>query len=123
MSGQEHPWAQEDLSNCCPACFDFSDFAQDRSVGITINGNFQHLRFKDRGWINYEQFEPRKFVSCGVRDLSSPETGAADNAGCNNKFHATGRWGKTLNTSSKKHIDVSFDSGIPLAVLALSPYR
>lgn len=126
MSGQEHPWVEEDLSNCCPACCDFSDFsdfAQDHCGGITIDGNFQHLCFKDRGWINYEQLEPRNFVSYRVRDLSSPEAGAANNAGCNNKFHATGGWGKTLNTSSKKHLDeaglmgMTCFHGIPLRYL------
>jgi hypothetical protein len=107
ISGHEHPWAPEDLSNCCPACFDFSHHPADHSAGITIDGNFQHLRLKNRGLGSYESFKPRKFVSYGVKDLSSPQEEAADEAGCNNRFQATGGWGKVLNTSSKKHLDES----------------
>jgi hypothetical protein len=123
MSGKEQPWKQEDLSNCCPACFDFSEHPADRSAAITIDGNFQHLRFKDRGSVNYEQFEPRKFVCYGVRDLSSAEAVEANDAGCNNRFHEPGGWGKTLNTSSKKHLDeaglmgMTCFHGIPLRYL------
>jgi hypothetical protein len=126
ITGKENPWADEDLANCCPSCFDFSDVPADRSVGITIDGNFQHLRFKDRGGVNYEKLEPRKFVSYGVRDFSTPDAVAVNNrdpAGCDNKFHATGGWGKTLNTSSKKHLDeaglmgMTCFHGIPLRYL------
>jgi hypothetical protein len=123
-SGEEHSWADDDLANCCPACFDFSYHPADHSVGITIDGNFQHLRFKDRGGINYEKLETRKFVSYGVRDFSSQDAVAVnDPAGCDNKFHATGGWGKTLNTSSKKHLDeaglmeMTCFHGIPLRYL------
>jgi hypothetical protein len=88
-SGQENPWKQEDLSNCCPACFDFSHEPADRAAGITVDGNFQHLRLKDRGWSTYETFEPRKFVAYGVRDFATPEATVND-ASCDNKFRATG---------------------------------
>jgi hypothetical protein len=124
-TGEENPWAEEDLANCCPACFDFSHYAGDRSVGITIDGNFQHLRFNDRGHsgVNHKKLEPRKFVSYGVRDFSTVDSVAVDDAGCENKFHATGGWGKTLNTSSKKHLDeaglmgTTCFHGIPLRYL------
>jgi hypothetical protein len=124
ITGEEHPWADEELANSCPACFDFSHHPADRSVGITIDGNFQHIRFKDRGGINHETLEPRKFVSYGIRDFSSQDTIAVnDAAGCDNRFHATGGWGKTLNTSSKKHLDeaglmgMTCFHGIPLRYL------
>ncbi|KAI5812604.1 hypothetical protein BZA77DRAFT_346979 [Pyronema omphalodes] len=109
ITGDDHSWEDENVANSCPACFDFSHHPADRSVGITIDGNFQHIRFKDRGGTNHEYLEPRKFVSYGIRDFSSEDTPAANNntAGCDNRFHARGGWGKTLNTSSKKHLDVS----------------
>jgi hypothetical protein len=122
ISGNENPWAPEDLSNCCPACFDFSQHPADHSVGITIDGNFQHLRLK-KGFSSFETFKPRKFVAYGVKDLSAPQEAAPDEAGCNNRFHATGGWGKVLNTSSKKQLDeaglmgMTCFHGIPLRYL------
>ncbi|KAI5819852.1 hypothetical protein BZA77DRAFT_341555 [Pyronema omphalodes] len=109
ITGDDHSWEDENVANSCPACFDFSHHPADRSVGITIDGNFQHIRFKDRGGTNHEYLEPRKFVSYGIRDFSSEYMPAANNntAGCDNRFHATGGWGKTLNTSRKKHLDQS----------------
>jgi hypothetical protein len=86
----------------CPACFDFSHEPADRAAGITVDGNFQHIRLKYRSWSTYETFEPRKFVAYGVWDFATPDA-TVDDASCDNKFHATGGWGKTLNTASKKH--------------------
>jgi hypothetical protein len=63
-------------------------------------------------------------VSYGVRDFSSVDPVAVnDAAGCENKFHATGGWGKTLNTASKKRLDeaglmgMTCFHGIPLRYL------
>jgi hypothetical protein len=70
-----------------------------------------------------ETFKPRKFVAYGVKDLSAPQEASADEAGCNNQFHATGGWGKVLNTSSKKQLDeaglmgMTCFHGIPLRYL------
>jgi hypothetical protein len=77
---------------------------------LGVNGNFQHSRLKNRGWITHETFEPRKFVAYGIRDFSTPHTIAVDDpqvTSCDNKFHATGGWGKMLNTSTKEQLDES----------------
>jgi hypothetical protein len=97
-------WQLEALSNLCPACFDISP-GEDNTIAISIDGNQQHIRFKDKSPYEYEKLPPKLFVDGGRRrfDLAGSTT---QQAGCGNNFKATNGWNKAeAAAQSKKALD------------------
>jgi Kyakuja-Dileera-Zisupton transposase len=97
-------WQLEALSNICPACFDISP-GEDNTIAISIDGNQQHIRFKDKSPYEYEKLSPKLFVDYGCRrfDLAGS---TAQQAGCGNNFKATSGWNKAEAVAqSKKALD------------------
>jgi len=97
-------WQLEALSNICPACFDISP-GEDNTITISIDGNQQHIRFKDKSPYEYEKLPPKLFVDYGCRrfDLAGCTT---QQVGCGNNFKATSGWNKAEAVAqSKKALD------------------
>jgi len=97
-------WKLEALSNICPACFDITP-GEDNTITISIDGNQQHIRFKDKSPYEYEKLPPKLFVDYGCRrfDLAVSTT---QQAGCGNNFKATSGWNKAEAVAqSKKALD------------------
>ena len=67
-------WQLESLRNLCPACFDIEPDEEDTRL-ITLDGNMQHTRFKDRSAWEFEELSPKLFVDYGRRqfDLADAE--------------------------------------------------
>jgi hypothetical protein len=99
-------WQLEALSNICPACFDISP-GEDNAVAISIDGNQQHVRFKDKSSYEYEKLPPKLFVDYGRRNFGlAGSVSAGRMAGCGNKFKATSGWNKAeAMAQSKKALD------------------
>jgi hypothetical protein len=96
-------WQLEALSNLCPACFDISP-GEDNTIAISIDGNQQHIRFKDKSPYEYEKLPPKLFVDNGRRrfDLA----GSTQQPGCGNNFKVTsGRNKAEAAAQSKKALD------------------
>ena len=82
-------WQLEALSNICPACFDISP-GEDKAIAISIDGNQQLVRFKDKSSYEYEQLPPKLFVDYGRCNFGlAGSVSAARWASCGNKFKAT----------------------------------
>ncbi|KAF8542794.1 hypothetical protein BDD12DRAFT_802556 [Trichophaea hybrida] len=64
----EKSWQLERLANLCPACFDMES-GEDHTAFITLDGNMQHTRFKDRSSFEFEVFSPKLFVDYGRRQF------------------------------------------------------
>jgi hypothetical protein len=99
-------WQIEALSNICPACFDISP-DEDNTIAISIDGNQQHVRFKDQSPYEYERLPPKLFVDYGCRRFSlAGSVSAARWVGCGNNFKATSGWNKAeAMAQSKKALD------------------
>jgi len=93
-------WQLEALSNIFPACFDISP-GEDNTITISIDGNQQHIRFKDKSQNKYEKLPPKLFVDYGCRrfDLAGSTT---QQAGCRNNFKATSGWNKAEAVAQSK---------------------
>jgi hypothetical protein len=93
----------------CPACFDASTHSGDHSAAITIDGNFQQKRNRDRSSVEWEVLIPKTFVDYQRRDYSLASEGIAEHGstdGCSNNFKATGGWKRSeLTTVAKKALD------------------
>jgi hypothetical protein len=97
-------WQLEALSNICPACFDISP-GEDNTIAISIDGNQQHIRFKDKSPYEYEKLPPKLFVDYG-RCRFDLVGSAIQQAGCGNNFKATNGWNKAeAPAQSKKALD------------------
>jgi len=97
-------WKLEALSNICPACFDIAP-GEDNTITISIDGNQQHIRFKDKSPYEYEKLPPKLFMDyrCRRFDLAGSTT---QQAGCGNNFKATSGWNKAEAVAqSKKALD------------------
>ena len=108
-------WQPESLQNLCPACFGFGVCGTDidRSITVTLDGNLQHSRFKDRTIWRIDDFKPKLFVEYGRRDYSLAET-TSDDSPCGSQFKATNGWNRTERaTLTKKALD---ESGLLAAV-------
>ena len=99
-------WQPEALSNICPACFDISP-GEDNTIAISIDGNQQHVRFKDKSSYEYEKLPAKLFVDYGRRNFGLAGTASAvQRMGCGNKFKATSGWNKAeAMAQSKKALD------------------
>jgi hypothetical protein len=99
-------WQLEALSNICPACFDISA-GEDNTIAISIDGNQQHIRFKDKSSYEYEKLPPKLFVDYGRRKFGlAGSVSATQSVGCGNKFKATNGWNKAeAIAQSKKTLD------------------
>jgi hypothetical protein len=105
-SGIASSWQPEALRNLCPACFDIEDQDEEQSVGLSLDGNLQHIRFKDKSSFEYEILTPKMFVAYDRRqfDLASRGRNIPDTS-CGHKFKATNGWNRTeTSTASKKHL-------------------
>lgn len=110
------------LANMCPACFDFSSIPGDKDVLLTIDGNMQHTRFKDRRSWEFEEINPKAFVNYKVRRyyLASDERGILEAANrravetaCGSHFKAANGFSRTeFSTQTKKLLD---ESGLMVA--------
>lgn len=106
----------------CPACFNISPEDADKSIGISLDGNLQHTRFKDKVIWEFEQLNPKLFVDYQRRDYARAADAIAaaecanevdDGVPCGNLFKATKGWNRTeAATASKKALD---ESGVVVA--------
>ncbi|KAF8536946.1 hypothetical protein BDD12DRAFT_807337 [Trichophaea hybrida] len=93
----EKSWQLERLANLCPACFDM-ERGEDHTASITLDGNMQHTRFKDRSSFEFEVFSPKLFVDYGRRqfDLAANNGRAYESClpdtACSHRFKATNGW-------------------------------
>ena len=97
-------WQLKALSNICPACFDISP-GEDNIITISIDGNQQHICFKDKSPYEYEKLPPKLLVDyrCRRFDLAWSTT---QQAGCGNNCKATSGWNKAeAIAQSKKALD------------------
>jgi hypothetical protein len=63
-------WLEEALENVCPCCFNFRELPRNFCVGISVDGNMQHKRFRDRSPWEFEVFRSILFVHILVRSFS-----------------------------------------------------
>jgi hypothetical protein len=123
-------WQHQSLSNLCPACFSFdtpqasSAFteeegngtgraasATDKAILISLDGNMQHTRFRNRSNWEFEKLPLKLFVDYGRREFSRAtqdvDQPAIDtDTPCGSQFKATKGWNKTeASTATKKHLD------------------
>jgi hypothetical protein len=99
-------WQEETLRNLCPACFDIEEHDQEQSVGLSLDGNLQHIRFKDKTACEYEVLTPKMFVAYDRTqfDLAGSRANIPDTS-CGHKFKATNGWNRTeTSTATKKHL-------------------
>lgn len=95
----------------CPACFDFTEIADDYSVNISVDGNMQHGRFRDPNPLEFEVMPTKVFVDWGRRDFAkasdwrnaqkqpvlapaAPAKPGRVKSACGNLFKATKEWSK-----------------------------
>ena len=99
-------WQLEALSNICSACFDISP-GEDNAIVISIDGNQQHVHFKDKSSYEYEQLPLKLFVDYGRCNFGlAGSVSAARWASCGNRFKATSGWNKAeAMAQSKKALD------------------
>jgi hypothetical protein len=74
---------------------------------MSIDGNQQHIRFKEKSSYEYEKPPPKLFVDYGRHNfgLAGPMS-ATQRAGCGNKFTAPTGWNKAEAVAqSKKALD------------------
>jgi hypothetical protein len=113
--GREKSWQLERLHNLCPACFDIdSAGGEDKTVMVTLDGNMQHTRFRDRSAFEFETLNPKLFVDYGRRqfDLAGPRKTAYEeclpDTACGNRFKATNGWNRAeAKTTTKRNLDES----------------
>jgi hypothetical protein len=86
--------------------------ATDRAILISLDGNMQHTRFRNRGNWEFEKLPIKLFVDYGRREFSRAahqevDQPAVDNdTPCGSQFKATKGWNKTeASTATKKHLD------------------
>lgn len=97
-------WEDHRLVNLCPGCFDSSEHQGNGGVIISVDGNFQHTRFRYRHW-EFETLSTSMFVGSGRYLLAAAEAEpTTEEAGsCAHHFKATNGWNKTeLSTVTKK---------------------
>jgi len=99
-------WQVEVVSNIFPVCFDISP-GEDKAIAISIDGNQQHVRFKDKSSYKYKQLPPKLFVDYGHCNFGlGVSVSAARWASCGNRFKATSSWNKAeAMAQSKKALD------------------
>jgi hypothetical protein len=100
-------WQPEKLRNLCPACFDIEEEDLDQSVGLSLDGNLQHIRFKDKTSVEYEVLTPKLFVAYQQKqfDLAARNHSRVPETSCGHRFKATNGWNRTeVQTASKKHL-------------------
>ena len=115
-------WQEERLQNLCPACFAFDerledpgsqDAAVERSIYLSLDGNLQHIRFRDRHRWDFESFKPKMFVNYGRREYPTSINPIDNDTTCGSHFKATKGWSRTLKTTvTKKALD---ETGLVLA--------
>jgi hypothetical protein len=65
------PRSQEEaLESVCPCCFNFREVPSDFSVGISVDFNMQHKRFRDRSPWGFEVLRSKLYVRSQVRSFS-----------------------------------------------------
>ena len=99
-------WQINNLSNIGLCCFDINaNSDKDTSIAISIDGNQQHIRFKDRSPFEFEKYSPKLFI-----DYRRPKFTLAGGesvvhtAGCGNKFKAMSGWNKAETMSQSKKV-------------------
>lgn len=107
------PWQLERLQNLCPACFDIGP-EEDNTALITLDGNMQHTRFKDRSPWEFEELLPKLFVDYGrrqfdlARDAARTKESSIPDTACGHKFKATNGWNRAeVKTATKRKLDES----------------
>jgi len=108
---RSEPWQMERLRNICPACFDIEPGEDDTAL-VTLDGNMQHTRFKDRSSWEFEELRPKLFVDYGRRqfdlagNLSRRYEGGIPDTACGHRFKATNGWNRAeVKTATKKNLD------------------
>jgi hypothetical protein len=101
-----YSWQPEALRNLCPACLDIEEQDEEQSVGLSLDGNLQHIRFKDKSSFEYEVLTPKMFVAYNQRQFNLASQGRnVPDTSCGHKFKATSGWNRTeTSTASKKHL-------------------
>jgi hypothetical protein len=101
QAGSDHPWEEENLQNMCAACFDHEKYPDDESAAITMDGNLQQKRYKDRSGVEFEELTPKTFVDYKRRDyeLAGPVVEDNRDDACDNQFKATKGWNKSELTT------------------------
>jgi len=108
-------WQEEGLENICPCWFNFRELPSDFSVGISVDGNMQHERFRDRSPWKFEVLRSKLFVRIQVRSFSlaadaQKNIAEADKAvmekggGGTNTFTAGQRWNATTTKCTSKAV-------------------
>jgi hypothetical protein len=108
-------WQEEALENVCPCCFNFRELPSDFSVGISVDGNMQHKRFRDRSPWEFEVLRSKLFVRIQERSFSlaadaQKKIAEADKAvterggGCTSTFKATQGWNATTTKCASKAV-------------------
>ena len=98
-------WEDHCLTNLCPPCFAFEQSTSlDRSITISLDGNLQHTRFKDRQRWEFDSIQPKMFVDYGRREY--PTASKTTESPCGSHFKATRGWSRSLKTTdTKKALD------------------
>jgi len=63
-------WQEEALENVCLYCVNFREWPSNFSVGISVDANMQHKRFRDRSPWEFEVLRSKLFVRIQERSFS-----------------------------------------------------
>jgi hypothetical protein len=100
QAGSDHPREEQNLQNMCAACFDHEKYPDDGSAAITMDGNLQQKRYKDRHGLEFEELTPKTFVDYKRRDYELAQAVDVDcEDACDNQFKATRGWKKSELTT------------------------
>ena len=98
-------WEDHCLQNLCPPCFAFDQsISEDHSITLSLDGNLQHTRFKDKHRWEFDTIQPKMFVDYGRREY--PMAPKPTESPCGSHIKATRGWSCTLKTTdTKKALD------------------